>query len=55
MNLNSKNKQKDKNFVPRYLTYALADNKKTDKNTKAKSPSLVSVEQMRDWSIENKL
>ena len=53
--MNSKNKQKDKNFVPRYSTYALADKNTKDKKTKAYSPSLASVEQMREWSIENKL
>ncbi len=52
--MNSKKKQK-KDFVPKYCTYGLADKDKIDKKTNAASPSLASVEQTRNWSIENKL
>ncbi len=47
--------QNKKNIVPRNITLALADRKRTDKNTNAKRPSDSAVEDTRDWSIENKL
>ncbi|MBQ3115175.1 MAG: hypothetical protein IJC06_03525 [Clostridia bacterium] len=48
-------KQNKKNIVPKNITLGLADNQKTDKKTNTKRPSDTSVEQTRDWSIENKL
>lgn len=48
-------KQTKKDFTPKYCTYGLADDDRIDEKTNATRPSDEAVEQVRDWSIENKL
>lgn len=44
-----------KNEYPKpYITYALAEKHKVDKDTKTSRPSELQVEEMRKHSIENK-
>lgn len=53
--VNDKKDTKRENWIPSYCTLGLADPNTVDEKTKATSPSLASVEQTREWSIENKL
>ncbi len=48
-------KEKQKKDPQAYDTYALAEDKRRDKKTKAARPGDKNVERMRNWSIENKL
>ena len=50
-----KKRKKQKNRIPVYITLALAENAKRDKNINTTHPSEENVEQTREWSKENKL
>ena len=47
-------KYKNKKNLGAYVTYALAEKEKVDKDTKTARPSDFQVEEMRDFCIENK-
>ena len=53
--MDKKNNTKQDKWVSEHCTLGLADPDKIDEKTKATSPSTASVEQTREWSIENKL
>jgi len=47
-------KSKNKKNLGAYVTYALAEKDRIDKDTKTARPSELQVEEMRDFCIENK-